>query len=229
MEADNLFPDNVMRGPVLVKVVIAVVHIAESGCVVEQRIHPDINHMTRVKIDRDTPFETCARDAKILKARLDEIIDHFIDAGCRFQEGAAFQKVLNGLGILGKPEEIRLFFRIMYRPSAVRAVAVYQLAFCPEAFAGSAILPFIGTFINIAVVIHFPEDALNRSHMIIVGRADKTIVRDVHELPQIKDPALPRHDPVDKYLRSNAGFFGFFLNLLAVFIRSGQKHHIIAG
>ena len=79
MEAYDLLAHNVyIRRPILIVVVIFFIQEAQSRGVVEKGIHPDINHMTRIKIHRDAPFEAGAGNAQVLQARLDEIVDHFV-------------------------------------------------------------------------------------------------------------------------------------------------------
>ena len=61
--------------------------------------------------------------------------------------------------------------------------------------------------------------------MIRIGRADKAVIGNVHQLPQILDAA---YNLIDKFLRRHTGFLCLVLNLLTVFIRTGQEHDIIA-
>ncbi|MPN58238.1 hypothetical protein SDC9_205941 [bioreactor metagenome] len=35
---------------------------------------------------RNTPFETCARDAQILKPRFDKVVDHLVYTGLRLKK-----------------------------------------------------------------------------------------------------------------------------------------------
>ena len=228
MESDNLLADDVHRGPVLFEVVITIVHVAQSGGVVEERIHPDIDHVARVKVHRHSPLEAGTGDTEVLKARLDEVVDHLVDTGGGLQESAGLQKVLHGLGIFGKAEEIGLLLSVMDGTSAVRAAAVYQLALSPEALTGRAVFALISAFINIPVVVHFAEDTLDGGDVVIVGRADETVVRDIHELPEVQDTAGAFDDLIHKGLGRDASFLRFFLDLLAMFIRAGKEHNIIA-
>ena len=61
--------------------------------------------------------------------------------------------------------------------------------------------------------------------MVVICCADKAVIRDVHQLPQILDAG---NDVVDKFLRGNARLSSLVLNFLAVLIRAGQEHDIIA-
>ena len=44
-------------------------------------------------------------------------------------------------------------------------------------------------FVDIPVVVHFAENTLNGGDMVIIGRTDEPIVRDIHELPEVQDAA----------------------------------------
>ena len=55
--------------------------IAQEGDVVGQSIQPHIDHMARVKLHWDAPAEGGAGHAQILKAGLEEIVDHLIFRG----------------------------------------------------------------------------------------------------------------------------------------------------
>ena len=64
--------------------------------------------------------------------------------------------------------------------------------------------------------------------MVFVRGADEAVIGDVHQLPQIEHAALTLDDLVDELLRCDAGLLGAVLDLLAVLVRAGQEHHVIA-
>ena len=94
--------------------------------------------MLIVKSYRNTPLKRSSRHTKVLKARLDKVVDHFVDAGSGLQEGAALQQLLHGLGVFGQAEEVGLLLLIMHGAAAVGTLAVHQLALGPEALARRA-------------------------------------------------------------------------------------------
>ena len=116
----------------------------------------------------------------------------------------------------------------MHRAAAVGAFAVDQLTLSPEALARGAVLSFVGTLVDIAVVVHFSENPLNGRHVVVVRRTDETVVRDVHELPEVKNAAFTGNNTIDKLLGRHPGFLCLLLDLLAVLIRPGQEHDVIA-
>ena len=229
MEADDLLADkmNICR-PVFVVIVIFFVHEAERRGVVEQGVDPDIDDVARIKVDRHAPGEAGAGDAQILQTRIDEVVDHLVDAGLRLQEVSRRQKLAHTSGIFGKTEEIRFLRRVVDLAAAVGAFAVLQLTLGPEALAGGAVFALVFALIDIAVFIHLAEDLLNGLHMIIVRRADKAVVGDVHELPQIENALRPGDNIVDELLRRDARGPGLVLNFLAMLVRAGQEHDVVA-
>ena len=228
VETDDLLSHYMHIGrPVLFKIIILVVEIAESCDIVGKCIHPDVHNMVFIKVNRDSPFKAGSGDTEILQARLDEIVDHLVDAGSRLQERACFQQILHGLCILGEAEEIGFLFRIVHFTSAVGALSIHQLALCPEALARCAVHTFVGTLVDIPVVIHFTENPLDRLDMVIVGCADKAVVGNIHQLPQIQNALRPGDDIVHKLLRRHTGCFRFFFNFLAVLVRPGKEHDVI--
>ncbi|MPM24295.1 hypothetical protein SDC9_70776 [bioreactor metagenome] len=71
VEADDLLAHEVhVAGPVGRVIVIAVVLKAESGDIVGQGVHPDVNHVTGVEVHRHAPGEGGAGDAQVLQAGL---------------------------------------------------------------------------------------------------------------------------------------------------------------
>ena len=229
VEAHDLLADHVhVGGPVLVIIVVLVVQEAEGRAVVEQRIDPDIDDVAGVKIDRDAPREARARHAQIFQAGVDEVFDHLVDAAGRLEERAAEQQLAHGLGILRQAEEVRLLLGIVHLAAAVRALAVDELALGPEALARRAVHAGILALIDIALVVHLLEDALHGLDMIVVRRADEAVVGDVHQLPQRAHAAGAFDDVVHELLGRDAGSLGLLLDLLAVLVRAGQEHDVIA-
>ena len=184
--------------------------------------------MARIKIDRHAPAEAGAGDAEVFEARIDEVVDHFVDPAPGLQEVGVFQQVLHPVGVFAEPEEVGLFLGVLHLPAAVGALAVYQLAFGPEAFAGLAVFALVGALVDVAVVMHLLEDLLDGGHMVVIGGADEAVVGDVHQLPQVQHAAGAFHDVVHKLLWGDAGLLGLVLDLLAVLIGAGEEHNVVA-
>ena len=229
VEADDLLADEVyVRGPVFVVVVILLVHEAERRGVVEQRVDPDVDNMARVEIDRHTPGEAGTGDAEVFEARIDEVVDHLVDAGLGLEEVGRRQQLTHAAGVFGEAEEIGFLRRVVDFAAAVGAFAVLELALGPEALTRGAVFALVFALIDIAVLIHLAEDLLDGLHMIIVRRADKAVVGDVHQLPEVQDALRARDDVVDELLRGDARGLGLVFDLLAVLVGAGQEHHVVA-
>ena len=129
------------------------------------------------------------------------------------------------VGILAHLEEVGFFLCIHAVPATVGALALHQLAFGPEAFAGSAVLAHIFALVDIALFIHPGEDLLHLGLVLRVGGADKTVISGVHQIPDVLD--LTCHI-VHILLGGNAGGFRLLLDLLTVLVRAGLEIHIKA-
>ena len=229
VEADDLLADDVyVCRPVLVEIVILVVEQSERSAVVEERIDPDVYDVTRIKVHRHAPVEARAGDAEVFKARLDEVVDHLVDARGGLEKVGVLKQVLHAVGVLGKLEEVGLFLGVLDLAAAVGALAVNELALGPEALAGLAVLALVGALVDVAVVVHLLEDLLDGLDMVVIRCADEAVVRNIHELPQIEDALFAADDVVDELLRGHARGFGLIFDLLAVLVGAGQEHDVIA-
>ena len=105
--------------------------------------------------------------------------------------------------------------------AAVGALAVYQLALCPEALAGSAVLAGVLALIDVALVVQGPEYLLHGGNVVVVRGADKSVVAYAHGFPK----ALEVRNVL---LRGDALFLRLKLYFLTVLVSSGEEHHVIA-
>ena len=230
VEPDDLLAHKVdVRGPELLIVVIPVVEEAQGGGVVEQGVHPYIDHVARVKVHRHAPGEGGAADAQVLQAGLDEVVHHLIHPAAGLQKVGVLQQVLYPVGVLGQAEEVGLLLRVHHIPAAVRALAVHQLALGPEGLTGLAVFPYILALVDVPLLIHLLKYLLDGGHVVVIGGADEPVVADVHQLPQIQHAPLPLHDAVHILLGGNAGLLGLVLDLLAVLVGARQEHDLTAG
>jgi len=229
MEPDDLLAHEMhVGGPVFVQIVIAVVFEAQGGHVVKEGVDPYIDHMARVKVHRHAPGEAGPGHAQVLQTGIDEVADHLVDPAPGLQIVRVHQQVPDPVGVLGQPEEVGFFLRILDLPAAVGAFAVLQLALGPEALAGLAVFALISSLVDVAVVVHLPEDFLDGGHMIVVGGADEPVVGNVHQLPQVLNALGAGDDLVHELLGGDPGGFGLVLDFLAMLVGAGQEHHIIA-
>ena len=229
MEADDLLADDMDIGrPEGIQIVIFVIHITQSGHIVEKGVDPNIDHVAWVKVHGDPPGEGGPGDAQILQTGLNEVVHHFVHPGTGLQKAGVFQQVLNLVRILGEAEEVSLLLRVLDLSAAVGALAVHQLALRPEGLAGLAVLAHIFALVDIPLVVHGFEDLLNGGDVVIVGGTDKTVIADVHQLPQVQNAPFSLHDVVYILLGGDPGGLGLILNLLPVLIGAGKEHDVVA-
>ena len=229
VEAHDLLAHKVhVGGPELLKVVVAVVAVAQGVDVVGQGVDPHIHHVAGVEVHRHAPGEGGAGDAQILQAGLDEVVHHLIDPAAGLQEVGVLQQMPDAVGVLGQAEEVGLLLGIHHVPAAVGALAVLELGLRPEGFAGLAILAHIFALVDVPLLIELLEDLLHGLHVVVVGGADEPVVGDVHQLPQVEHAPGALHDVVDKLLGGYAGLLGLVLDLLAVLVGAGEEHDLTA-
>ena len=183
--------------------------------------------MLVVKVNGDAPLEAGAGYAQVLKAGQQEVVQHLVCAGGRLNELGMILDVLDKAGsVLAHLEEVALFLYLFNGPAAVGAAAVLQLTLKPEALAGGAVQAFVGGLVDIALLVELFEYLLNACHVIVIGGADKAVVGNVHQLPQVLEGG---NDIVNVLLGGNALFLGLALYLLAVLVGAGEEVYVIAG
>ncbi len=87
-------------------------------------------------------------------------------------------------------------------------------------------MPLILGLIDIALVVKLLEYALHALHMMLVGGADKAVVGDIHELPQLFEAGGYL---IRVLLRGHIRFRGVAFYLLTVFVGTGQEKHLVPG
>ncbi len=229
VEPDDLLAHDVDAGPpALVVVVVAVVVIAQGGDIVAEGVHPHIDYVLGIEVHRNAPGEAGAGDAQILQAGVQEVLHHLVDAAAGLEEVGVLQQIPDLVGVLAQAEKVGLLLRVLHLPAAVGALAVHQLALGPEGLAGGAVFALVGALVDVALVVHLLENLLDALHMVVVGGADEPVVGDVHQLPQVLHAPVSLYDVVHELLGSDAGLPGLGLDLLAVLVRAGEEHDVLA-
>ena len=80
--------------------------------------------------------------------------------------------------------------------------------------------------IDIALIIELFENLLNSRDVPLIRGADKIIMADVHQLPELADSL---NDAVHIFLGFHTGVFRHALDFLAMLVCSCQEHDIVAG
>ena len=229
MEADDVLADDVhVRRPVFgeQRVRIPVRVVAEAGDVVGQRVQPHIHDVLGIEPDGDTPGEGGARDAQVLQAGLQEVVDHLVLAREGQDERGVLLVILQqAVGILAHAEEVRLLLGGLHLPPAVGAFAVFELRGGPERLARGAVQPLVGALVDVPLLVQLAEDLLHLLLVVGVGGADELVVGNVHHVPDRADLV---GDAVDELLGRLAGGGGLLLDLLAVLVRARLEAHVVA-
>ena len=127
------------------------------------------------------------------------------------------------VGILRQAEEICLLLGVLHLTPAVGTFAVDELRLGPKRLAGGAVLALVGAFVDLALVIERLKNLLDALNVVVVGRADKPVVGDIHELPKLLDAG---NDLIDIFLRRHPRGGGLLLDLQAVLVGAGQEHDV---
>ena len=127
--------------------------------------------------------------------------------------------------ILAHLEEVGLLTLLLYRASAVRALAVHELGIGPEGLTWGTVPALVLGLVDVALVVHLLEHLLYLLLMIVVGGTDELVVGGVHEVPDGLDVA---GSLVDESLRCHAGRSGLLLDLLAMLVGSGLELDVVA-
>ena len=195
--------------------------------IVGQRVEPDVDNVTRVKIDRDAPGERGTGNAQVLKAGLQEVVDHLVLAALRLDELRMLLDVLHqAVGVLAHTEEVCFLLGVHARAAAVRAAAVLELALGPEGLTRLAVFALVRTLVNIALIIQLFEDLLHLFLVHRVGGADELVIGGVHQIP---DGLNLTGNLVNVLLRRDAGCLGLLLNLLTMLVRAGLEINVVTG
>ena len=229
VETDNVLTDQMQIGrpklPVLIRAV-SIGIIADAGNIVCQSIQPYVHNMLFVKVHRNPPLEGGSGHTQILQARQKEIIHHLVFAGHRLNKLRMLIDMLyQPVRIFAHTEKVCLLPGRLHLPAAVGALTVHQLGFRPEGFAGSTVHSLIGALIDISLFIKTPENLLYLLFMVLVGCADKLVIRNIQHIAHSPDNACHL---VHKFPGSYSCLLGLQLDLLAMLVRPRLEKHLIS-
>ena len=205
---------------------VAVAVITDTGNVVGKRIQPYISYMFRVKIYRNTPAERSTGYTQILQSRKQEVVHHLVLSGYRLDELRMFVDIFDqARSVFAHLEEICFFFRRCTRTSAVRTFSVYQLRFCKEGFTRGTVHSFVVSFVDISLIVQFFENLLYLFFMICICGTDELVIGCIHQIPDSLDLC---GYVVYVFLRGDACFFGFQLDLLTMLVSTSLEEYIVS-
>ena len=201
--------------------------IAKGGNVVHQGIEPHIHDMLGVVEffgELHAPVETGTGNGEVFKSSFHKT-DHFVSLASRQNTlGVCIVPLQQFVLIFGEFEEVALLFYNCSRLAAFGAeLTVDELNFGEECLTGDTVVPFIDIFVDVTVVIHDFKGFLYPFHMVFIGRSDELVVADAEVVPEVFECC---GDFIRILLRAFTACFGRFLDLLAVFVSTGQKECI---
>ena len=109
----------IVRGPVAVVVVVLVVVQPQGGGVVEQGVHPHIDHVAGVKIHRHPQVKEVRETHRSSRPGLMKLFTISWTRERGWRKVGVFQQVLDRLGIFGQAEEVGLLLCVLNLPAAV--------------------------------------------------------------------------------------------------------------
>ena len=216
-----------VRGPEFAVKLIVFGTVAYRGKVIDERIDPDVDHVALIKGHGHAPLEGAPCDAEILAAGEQEVVEHFVGSRNGLYEIGVFADVFDKLRrVLRYAEEIGLLLGKLGLPAAVGADAarLLELGLGPERLALGAVMALIFGLVYIALIVELLEHALHAFHVMLIGGADKAVVGNIHELPELFEAA---GDHIGIFLGGLASLRGVAFYFLTVLIRSGQEKHIM--
>ena len=203
--------------PEFLELGIVFLKISESGNVVCEGVEPDVDNVAFCFFYWDAPIEGGSGDAKIVEARLDEVVDHLRFAAfwgdeCRILV-IELEKIVD---IFAASEEIRWLLFLHYWTATFWADMFWtNLSFSPIGLFVDTIPTFIGAKIGVVVSNERREDLLNGFVVAWLGGANEVVVRNAHGIPKASEFD---GNFIDESLRGNTFGLGVFLNLFAVFV-----------
>ena len=213
MEPNNFLADKVnVRRPKFFHV-----GIVNQRCdVIDDRVEPNVNDVSRVVGHGNSPVKRRARNAQVFKSLLDEI-NHVVAARSRDDKfRMIFDMFQKRVGIFRQPEEIRFLGNFFNGAVTIGTTAVFvELQFRPIRFAGRAIKSGVFAFVNVAVRLNAFKNFLHNFFVTRLTRANKIVIRDVELLPKLLEVGDNR---VDIFKRSFSLSLRGTLNFLPVFV-----------
>ncbi len=193
--------------------------------VVQQRVHPHVDHVVGVPGHRDAPVRARAADRQVLEAPLHEG-DDLVAADLGQDElRPLLVEPQQRLLVRGEGEEVVVLLQALDRDAVDRAVPVHQLALGLELLAGRAVRALVGPQEDLPPVVEALDEQLDPLGVPGLGRPDEVVVGDEEPLPDL--PPL-RHHPVGPLLRRDAELGRRLRHVVAVLVGAGQEVDVLA-
>ena len=187
METGNVLADHVKirRPPAFEQRLVRAV--ADSGDVVDERIHPDVDHARRVVGHRDAPQLPGAAHRDVFESRFDQS-QNLVATNVRYGEVCVLRKVsTEGFLVFRQTEEIVLLAQPLRLGPVNRTQAVDEVLLLLERFAGDAVPPFVVSFVDVAGLRHPPHELLYPGLVSGFGCPDEVVERDIEAAPDLDE------------------------------------------
>ena len=188
VETDDFFPHHVnVSGPVLLEETVIGGTVTQCSDIVGQGVNPHINHVLRVVRHLDSPVKGSPGDGQVFQSRFQEVVDHLVHPGVRFNKVRVLFVVLHQpVSVLAHLEEVGFFLnqlnfvtrRGLPTDDLAIVIAVHfcQLAFSEVFFIIDRIPARVLALVNITLVEELLENLLDGLLVVVVSRSDKFVV-----------------------------------------------------
>ena len=230
VETNDFLTNHVDIGwPELLEKTVIITAVTEGRNIVGQGVDPDVNHVLRIVWYLDPPVEGGPGNGEVFQARLQEVIDHFVHPGVRFDEVRVFLVVVHQpVRVLAHLEEVGFFLDqldLMARwglsadhLAVIVTVNLSQLTLSEVFLIVHGVPTGVFTLVDVALVDELLEDLLDSLFVVVISRPDKLIVGDLQCLPQLLDPG---GHLINVFLWLHAELIRLLFNLQTVLISPG--------
>ena len=218
------------RPPVLEALAIRVV--ADGGHVVDQRVVPDVEHVTLGPRHGDAPLNGRSADRDVLKAATDQAERlvalalglHGVRVGLvPVEQRLGERRQAKEPVLLGQPLD-RLAVDLAQRRVAARGV-LDEVVVVVVGLAGHAVPALVGARVDVAVVVDPLHEGLDGVDLSGLGGADEVVEADLQQVPGL---AVAVGVQLGVLGGRAASCFGRPRHLLAVLIGAGEEEHLVA-
>ena len=190
VELEDVLGDHVHRGrPEGVGQVLALARVGQRRVVVQERVHPHVDHLLVVPRDRHAPGDPRARQREVAQPALDER-QRLVVARARAHEvrplGVQLLEPLLERRELEEP--VLLVLAVQLDQVDRAAVALQDLVLGLEVRAARAVPALVQVLVDVAVLLDPLHDPLDHRAVLGVAGADEEVVGGVHPPRHLLEP-----------------------------------------
>ena len=226
VEAGDVLADHVQVGrpPGVEQRVVGAV--ADARDVVDQRVHPDVDHAAGIGRNRYAPRLPGPAHGDVLEAGLEQPQD-LVAADLRLERLRVRRVALEqGLAILRQAEEVVLLAYPLRRALVHRAGAVDEVLLLLERLARDAVPPFVEPLVDVARLDQARDERRHAAPVAIFRSPDEVVEGNVQPPPDVPERGL---HPVAEGQRREPLLARALVHVLRVLVVSHQEPRIEAG